>query len=152
MALFDIEFPDDFMSELLDSEFGDIAEEALSATAPILEASMKQACRRVIEHEGDSELVESFTCSKPKQTKTDAWIVNVYPKGTSKTKTYTAKYRGRKTSRKYSVSNALKCIWKEYGIQGRQPARPFISSACHSVESTVMNKIQEIYEKKVGMK
>ena len=36
MALFDIEFPDDFMSELLNSEFGDIAEEALSATAPIL--------------------------------------------------------------------------------------------------------------------
>lgn len=149
MALFDIEFPDDFMSELLDSDFGEIAEEALSETAPILETSMKQACRSVIEHEGDSELVESFTCSKPKRTKTDAWIVNVYPKGSSSTKTYS---KGKKVKKKYSVSNALKCIWKEYGIQGRQPARPFIASACHSVEGAVLQKVQEIYERKVGMK
>ena len=152
MALFDIEFPDNFMSELLDSDFGEIAEEALNETAPMLEKSMKQECRRVIEHEGDSELVESFTCSKPKKTKTDAWIVNVYPKGYSQTKTYSAKYNGKKTSRTYKVSNALKCIWKEYGVQGRQPARPFITTACKSVENAVMNKIQEIYERKVGMK
>lgn len=152
MALFDIEFPEDFMSKLLDSEFGEIAEEALRETAPILEASMKKECRRVIEHEGDSELAESFTCSKPKKTKSDAWIVNVYPKGMSKTKKYTAKYKGKKTSRKYAVSNALKCIWKEYGVQGRQPARPFITTACKSVEEIVLKRMQEVYEKKVGMK
>lgn len=148
MAEFNVDFPDDFLSELLETEFDEIAEEALKEAAPILEASMKQSCRRVIEHEGDSELVESIKSSKPKKAKNSAWIVNVSPKGYSKTKVYSA---GKK-KRKYPVANALKALWKEYGIAGKQPARPFITAACNDVQETIMSKMQEVYEKKVERK
>lgn len=146
MAGFEIDFPEDFLSGLLDTDFAEIAEEALNDAAPILEESMKQSCRTVISHEGDSELVDSIKSSKPKRTKTDAWIVNVSPKGYSKTKIY----HHTRTGRKYPVSNALKAIWKEYGIPGRQPPRPFITSACNKVRDSVMAKMQEVYNRKVG--
>ena len=149
MALFEVDFPEDFLSDLLDTEFSEIAEEALSEASPMLVDSMKKYCTGVIQHDGDSELVNSFKSNKPKRTKTDAWIVNVDPKGYSSTKMYTAK--GRK-KRKYPVSNALKAIWKEYGIPGRQPPRPFIASACNSVRGSVMAKMQEVYNRKVGVK
>lgn len=146
MAGFEIDFPDDFLSGLLDTDFDEIAEEALNDAAPLLEASMKQSCKAVITHEGDSELVGSIKSNKPKKTKTDAWIVNVSPKGYSKTKVY----HHTRTGRKYPVSNALKAIWKEYGIPGRQPPRPFITSACNKVKDSVMARLQEVYNRKVG--
>lgn len=149
MALFDIEFPEDFLSDLLESDFDEIAAEALKEAAPLLEKSMKQSCARVIEHGGESELVNSIKSGKPKKTKTDAWIVNVAPKGYSSTKTYRS---GKNKERKYRVSNALKLIWKEYGVAGRQPARPFLTSTCNAVRDAVMAKMQQVYERKVGMK
>lgn len=148
MAAFDLDFPTDFMSELLNTDFEEIAKAALEETAPILEKSIKQSCKRVIEHPGESELVDSIVSSKPKKTKTDAWIVTVSPKGYSKTKVYSA---GKK-KRKYPVSNALKLIWKEYGIAGQQAPKPFLTNACNSVRDTIMSKMQEVYEEKVGMK
>ena len=151
MAQFEMKFDDDFMSGLLNSDFDEIAEEALKETIPILEKSMRNEVRKVIKHDGDSELVNSMTASKPKKTKTDAWIANVTPKGYSSVKIYTAKDgKGKMTNRKYKVSNALKTIWKEYGIPGRQPSQPFITAAVNAVSSEVMKKIQEVYNKKVG--
>lgn len=149
MALFDIDFPEDFLSELLETDFDEIAEEALKDAAPVLEKSMKQSCQRAIRHEGDSELVNSIKSNKPKKTKTDAWIVNVFPYGYSKKKIYRA---GKGGKRKYPVSNALKAIWLEYGIAGRQAPRPFIRTACNNVRETILARMQEVYEKKVGMK
>lgn len=147
MAFFEVDFPVDFMSELLDTDFGEIAEEALREAAPFLEESMKKECRNAVKHEGDSELVNSFKKSKPKKTKTDAWIVNVTPKGKSKVKVYHDTATGRGT---YPVSNALKAIWKEYGIPGRQPPRPFIAAACNNAREKTMAKMQEVYNRKVG--
>lgn len=147
MAEFDIEFPDGFLSELLDTEFDEIAQEALSETAPLLESAMRTSCARVIEHDGDSELVASIKARKPKKTKTDAWIVNVGPSGKSTTKKYHAT-NGR--HRTYPVSNALKAIWKEYGIAGHQPARPFITNATNSAREAILAKIQQVYNRKTG--
>lgn len=157
MALFDIDFPEDFLSELLETDFDEIAEEALKDAAPVLEKSMKKSCQRAIRHEGDSELVNSIKSSKPKKTKTDAWIVNVFPSGYSKKKVYYAGKEGTYPSgkskrRKYAVSNALKAIWMEYGIAGRQAPRPFIRTACNNVREAVMSRMQKIYERKVGIK
>lgn len=149
MALFEVEFPDDFMSDLLNTDFEEIAKEALTESAPLLETSLKQSCRQVIDHSGESELVKSIKRGKPKKTKTDAWIIHVGPKGNSKTKVYK---KGKNKSRKYPVSNALKMIWKEYGIAGKQPAKPFIQNACNNAQGTVMQKIQKIYNQKVGAK
>lgn len=146
MALMDINFPDDFLSELLGTDFDEIAEVALTEAAPLLEQSIKTSCRRVIDHEGESEMVESITCSKPKRTKTDAWIVNVGPQGNSKTKIYRDK---KNRDRRYPVSNAQKMVWKEYGIAGRQSAKPFITNACNNARDAVMRKMQEVYERMV---
>lgn len=148
MAGFDIDFPDDFLSELLDTDFDEIAEDALREAAPLLEKSMKKEARRAVMHEGESEMVDSIKPTKPKKTKTDAWIVNVTPTGYSSTKMY----HGKNKKRKYKVSNALKAIWKEYGIPGQQAPRPFIQSAVNSVRATVEEKLQEAYNRKVGAK
>lgn len=151
MAEFNIEFPEDFMSELLNTDFAEIAKEALAESAPLLEKEMKKSCTTAIMHDGDSELVDSITAGKPKATKTDAWIVNVSPKGYSSTKKYTAvNGRGQKRHRKYPVSNALKAIWKEYGIPGRQAPRPFLARAKNAAERAVIQKIQDVYNRKVG--
>lgn len=155
MAIFDVEFPSDFLSDLLDTEFDEIAEAALTDAAPLLEIAMKGCCEYAIMHEGDSELVESIEAGTPKKTKKgDAWIVNVAPRGYSLTKQYTAEYRHRgrkrKTNRKYPVSNALKAIWKEYGIPGIQPPSPFLERACNNVRDMAIARMQEVYNRKVG--
>lgn len=46
--------------------------------------------------------------------------------------------------------NALKAVWKEYGIAGRQPARPFLANATRNAEETVLTKMQEVYKKRMG--
>ncbi len=152
MALFDVDFPDDFMSELLGTDFAKIAEAALTDAAPLLERSMKKCCRDAIQHEGDSELVGSIESGTPKQTKDKgAWIVNVGPRGYSSIKKYTAvDGKGKKTKRKYRVSNALKAIWLEYGIPGHQMARPFLQASINETKTTVVSKIQSVYDRMVG--
>lgn len=153
MATFEEEFPEDFMSELLETDFDVIAQEALTEAIPILESSMKKEARKVIMHEGDSEMAESFKAYKPKKTRTDAWIANVTPKGYSKVKVYKAvNSKGVKTGRKYQVSNALKAIWKEYGIPGRQAAKPFITASINASKDEVMKRMQEVYNRRVGAK
>lgn len=145
MANLNIEFSNDFLSELLDSEFSDIATEALESTAPALKSSMQSHLRRVIKHPGDSDLVNSVKATKPKRTKTDAFIVNVGPTGKSKA-TYKA---GKKKNRSYTVTNALKAVWLQYGRTG-QPARPWLESATNDIEQQVLDKVQDVYNKKTG--
>jgi len=151
MAGFDVDFPDDFLSGLLETDFDEICKEALNETGKIFEKEMKKTAKETILHSGESEMVASIKTSKPIKVKTGGWKVNVSPTGNSvKKEYYGTDGRGRKTRRKYKVSNKLKAIWKEYGIAGRQAARPFISTATNNVKSEVMGKIQEIYDRKVG--
>lgn len=151
MAAFDIDFPENYIADLLETDFDAIAQEALADAAPILEESVKKEVRKVISHDGDSELANSFKATKPKKTKNGAWIANVTPRGYSKDKVYVAvDSKGKRTARKYSVSNALKAIWKEYGIPGRQVARPFITAFINASKQDVMKRMQEVYNKKVG--
>ena len=153
MAMFDMEFPDDFMRELMGTDFDEIAKDMLQEAAPLLQESLKVSAKKEVLHEGESEMVDSIKPSIPKKTKTEAWIVNVGPKGYSDTKIYTAKNsKGVKTKRKYKVSNAVKAIWKEYGIEGRQAPRPFIQNATNNAQKAVMDSMQESYNRKVGGK
>lgn len=150
MAMFEVDFPDDFLSELTSVPFESIAEEALKEAAPALEASVKKSAASVIDHSNpsDSEMVQSIKASTPKATKTDAWIVNVGPRGYSN---HTYYHQGRPSKRAHKVSNALKAIWKEYGIAHRnhfQPARPFLERATKDAEAEVMKRIQEVYDRK----
>lgn len=143
----EINFPADHLEELLNTDFDEIAEEALKEAAPVLVASLKASCQKVIDHDGESELVESITSNAPKKARTGAWIVNVYPKGYSNIKKYRAVSN---RNRKYAVSNALKLIWKEYGVAGRQAARPFLTNACNNARDPILAKLQEVYNRKVG--
>ena len=110
MAGLNLEIPDDLLKELLDKPFDKIAKTALDECAPILEKAVKSSMRRAVKHPGDSDMVKSVRKNKPKQTKTDAWIVNVYPSGYSQNSFN--RYTGNRVKR-YPVSNALKAIWLE---------------------------------------
>lgn len=150
MGAFDIDFPSDFLGEVLETSAESICIEAIKEAAPILEESMKQTARAVVLHEGESEMVNSIAASQPKKTKDEtAIIATVGPRG------YSDHYYTDKTSRKkrkYKVSNALKAIWKEYGIAGKQAASPFITQATQNAERNVIDKLQEAYNKRIGQK
>lgn len=136
------------LDELFTLDFDEIAEDALIEAAPVLQASMKKAIKTSIKHDGDSELANSIKANKPKKAKNGAWITNVTPKGYSKNKVFHA--NGRKTKRSYPVSNALKAIWKEYGIAGRQAASPFLAKATNDASARVVEILQNTFDKKVG--
>ena len=140
MGGFEIEFTEDFMADLLNTDFDEIAEAALKEAVPELEKSMKKHCAEAVRHEGDSELVKSI--------KTDAGIATAKPTGYSQTKVYHRD--GKKKRRTYPVSNALKAIWKEYGIPGQQAPKPFIQAATNAAEKAVVEKMQEVYNRMVG--
>lgn len=108
-----------------------------------MEQSMKHSARAAVMHAGESEMVNSIKSTKPKKTKDgNACIVNVGPTGKSEHSYYDRK-TGKK--KKEKVSNALKAVWKEYGIAGKQPARPFLTNAIRNAEEAVISRMQEVY-------
>lgn len=140
---FTVEYNDDNLERLFSHPFESVAPEMLNEAAPILVESTKQALRSVIRHSGESELVNSIKATKPKKTKTDAYILNVTPKGYSKN-TFT---RGK---RKYPVTNAAKAVWLEYGVAGRQAPRPWRDKATSSKASEIESVMQEKYNRIIG--
>ena len=122
------------------------AEEVLEEGSKILESRMKSNARVAIKHEGDSELINSIKSSKPKLVK-GAYIINVGPRGYSKTKIF----HGKKSKRTYPVSNALKAIWKEYGIPGKQSAQPFISPTVLQTQNQIFDLMQKKFEEKAKL-
>ncbi len=148
MASLEIDFGEDFLSDLLDADTNRLCEEMLTESAAILETTLKQETNRAVKHPGESELAESVKAGKAKRAKNGAYIVNVNFKGNSAVKKYTA-VSGKR--RKYPVSNALKAIWKEYGIPGRQAPHPFINMSVRKAEPQISAKMQEIYNRRTGI-
>lgn len=147
MAHMEIDFPEDLLGGLLDTDTEELCKQMVDAASPILEESMKREIKSVLSHDGSSELVNSVKAGKAKMSKNNAVIANVGPRGNSSHHYYA----GKKKNRKYQVSNALKAIWLNYGRTG-QPARPFLTKATNNAENAVVAKMQEIYEKKIGGK
>lgn len=134
--------PSEF-NELWNMDFGGYATDALNECAPILEAKMKSNAKNVIKHPGDSDMVNSIKASSPKKARTGAFIVNVGPRGYSN---HTFKHNGKT----YKVSNALKAIWKEYGIPGRDQAQqPFIGTTVEQARSQIEELLQKKFEEKL---
>lgn len=148
MAKFMVDFPDDFMKKLFDTNSEDICMEALEESAPLLEESMKSVLKSG-GHELSGELIKSIKAAKAKKAKNGAFIISVRPTGYSSINSYAVKGKGNKT-RKYPLSNAAKAIFLEYGVNGRQPARPFIDASTNKASSAVLSKMQEVYNRKVG--
>lgn len=147
MADFEINFPEDFLGNLLNADVDKICREALCEAAPLLEKNMKQILKND-NHEMSGELIASIKAKKPIKAKNGAWLVHVRPTGYSSVKSYTVKGKAGKT-RNYAVSNALKAIWIEYGVNGRQQARPFMQRTVNMTESEALNKMQSVYERKI---
>jgi len=136
--------PDDYLQELLGEDFDALAPEMLDEVLPILEQSIRRHLTSVI-HEGTGELAGSISVTRPKKTKTDAWIANTYIKGQSK-----KHYYGSSThNRQYAVSNALKAIWLNYG-NAHQAARPWLTPAVNSCQAEIMDKLQKKWEELTG--
>lgn len=150
MATFEMDFPDDFLHELLDTDSDEICKKALEEAAPIMEKAMAEALREG-HHEMSGELIKSIKATKPKKGSNGAYIVNVRPTGYSSVNSYSVK-RGKTSTRKYKVSNALKMIWIEYGVNGRQPARPFLTRAVNECKAATMQKMQEVYDRMAGVR
>ncbi len=131
--------------------FDEIAEDALNESVPILEGTMKSAAAASVMHSGESAMVNSIKGSKPKKSaSTDCWIVNVGPRGYSTAKKYHAKRKGgKKSSQTYKVSNALKAIWKEYGIPGHQSPQPFMDKAANQARGRVEKIIEDSFNKEI---
>lgn len=142
-------YDSDVFDDLWNINFGDVSIEALNEAAPILEKKIKANARVAIIHDGDSAMVNSIKQSTAKRAKNGAYIVNVGPRGYSDHQYYAKNGKGVKTKRKYKVSNALKAIWKEYGIPNQQPAQPFISTAVSQCENEVQNVLQRKFEEKL---
>lgn len=149
MAIFDVDFPEDFLHDLLQSDASVICQEALKEASPLLEQTMKDMLRED-NHELSGELIKSIKATKPKQAQNGAWMVHVRPTGYSAVNSYSVKGKG-KTVRKYKVSNALKAIWIEYGVNGRQSARPFLTRTVNEVRSASTKRMQEVYNRMAGV-
>lgn len=144
------EFFDEGFDTLPYVEADEICKAALEEAAPVMVESMKKSARAAVMHEGESDMVNSIKANKPKLTKDgDAYITNVGPTGSSNHQYYDKKSNKK---RKYKVSNALKAIWKEYGIEGQQSPRPFITKATNDAEPKVNEIIQKAYERMMGGK
>lgn len=149
MSDFFVDFPEDFLKDLLQTDADEICSEVLSEAAPLLESCMKETLRND-NHELSGELIESIKAKKPVKAKNGAWMVHVRPTGYSSINSYAVKGKGEKM-RKYKVSNALKAIWIEYGVNGRQPARPFLTRTVNEVRSASMQRMQEVYNRMAGV-
>ena len=149
MAKWDVYSATDAFGDMFDIKFDDIAEDALVQSVPILEGTMRSSAAASVKHEGDSAMVNSIKGSTPKKSAaTDCWIVNVGPRGYSSTKTYHAKRKNGHSKQTYQVSNALKAIWKEYGIPGHQSAQPFIQKATNQAKARVEKIIEDSFDKR----
>ena len=145
MAQMEIDFPEDMLNGLLDVDAEDLCKQMIDSAAPIMEESMKKEMRSVIQHSGDSELVDSVKTSKAKKAKNGAIIAFTGPKGNSKN----YYYRNGKKGRRIQVSNVLKAIWLNYGRVG-QPARPFLTKATNNAQQKVLEKMQQTYDRLTG--
>ena len=145
MAEFELNFPENFMGSMLSCNTEDMVKEMIDEASPILVESMKKEMKSVIQHDGDSDMVNSVIASKAKKAKNGAYISFIGPKGSSKN----SYYADSKKKRSYPVSNVLKAIWLNYGRKG-QSARPFLTKATNSATNRVIEKMQDIYNRKTG--
>ena len=145
MAKFTCDIPADFLSDLLDSDFKEIANDALDECVPLLEKSVKESARSVIKDPSRTELVDSFKPWKGgvKQVE-DGYMMGVA--------SYGKPSKGGKRKHgtgKRNVSNNDIAWWLEHGNSHQAP-KPFLDRAAKSIEAQVLQKTQEIYNKKVG--
>ena len=151
MAEWQVEIPNDFLKELLQTDSEQLCMDMLNEAAPLLEESMKKEVSSAIRHKDRStgELIDSISARKATKCVNGAFLVFVGPKGYSRNYYVARNGHNVKTHRKYKMSNAFKLMIIEYGLHN-QPAIPTIQRATNAVESKALQLMQDFYDKKVG--
>lgn len=150
MAQFEFELPEDFLKQLGKLEqVEQYATKMLEESVPYAVQSLKNALQT---HNATGELINSISAGKPYQTRNGAWIIQASPKGYSKNRMY---YDNRTKSaviskRKYKLTNAAKLIFMEYGTS-REAPRPVVATATKNCESAVMAKMEEVFNREMGV-
>ena len=146
--MFEINIPDDFMNELLNTNVDDVCKTALTDSAPMIEETMKTTIRNSIKHPDMStgELIDSIKADKPKKSK-GAWVIKVMPRGNSSHYYYN---RQNIIPRRYACSNAFKLIMMEYG-NSRQSPTPVLDKIYRECNEKVLDKLQETYNRMAGV-
>ena len=144
MAKFDFDIPKEFFASLENMNTDEIQEKMLKEAAPILESSMKKA---LVRHNLSGEMIESVKARTPKKTE-DGWIVFVGPSGYSENTYYAKDSKGKRTERKYQISNAIKAIWIEYGTS-KQKSTPFLTRSVKNANKEALKIMQETFNKEV---
>lgn len=130
--------------------FEEMGKKALKEVMPDIEDATKSALRVSVQHPGDSNLVNSVKCYEPSMTRDNEGVKLVcQPTGRDKSgNRYKTQSHG--ATRDHLVYNNDKAFWLEYGVAGRQPARPWQSKALNNAEAKVLPKIQQTIEKELG--
>lgn len=127
MSDFNFEIPVDYLEDLLNNDFDKMAPEILNEVVPILDTAIRRNLGSVIK--GESKvLMPSIRITRPKKTKTDAWITNVHPSGRD---------------------NNLKAIWLNYGNVHQAP-RSWLTPAVNSCQPEIYAIIQRKWEEITG--
>ncbi len=129
MAQLQVDFgldPDKFMQ----ADVLGILNEALLAAAPIQIASTKRVLGSRVGGYATGKMVESISATKPTKSKNGAVMIHIRPRGTDST-------RPNGGTRKKPVRNMAKAAYLEYGVAGRQPARPWAQAATNDAEARV---------------
>lgn len=130
MANWNLDFPDDFLGELLNTDSEALCENMINEALPVVKTSME---RVFASHVNTGALAKSVKISKAKAAKNGGVIGNVNPKGKGSD----------------GVPNALKAIWLENG-RVNQPAQPWLSKVVAESEASALKIMQDVYDKKVG--
>ena len=153
MAYFEIDFPDDFLSEVLKTDSEELIKEMLFESIPIVTESIRKEILNT--HPGTGKLAKSIKSWKPYKNKDGVWKVSSAPMGKDKKLKKSKKVYSRSKSETETSGTALfntdKLWWIEYG-NARQPPKPILDRATNNASEKVIKKMQEIYEKKVGAK
>lgn len=139
MARFDIDCPNDILKDL-ESLYDDVADEMIDAALPIYQ---KEIQKQLEPHRDTGELIEGIKIKKSQITENDAHIGYITVEGVSSKSTYT-----RKNGKSEPYRNFQKFMGLEYGVDGQQPATPFMQTAKNNAEPAMRKAMQGILDER----
>ena len=127
MAGFEFDFPDDILGDV-SSMIDDVAPAMINEALPIYENAIKNELEP---HRDTGALIASIRCKKAKKTSTDAYVGYLTAVG----------------EKEDGFRNYQKALAIEYG-NSHEAARPFMQSAANSSEKSVLDKMQEVFDRR----
>lgn len=153
MAYFNFEISPEFLKQIGRlADVDRIAPKMLEEAVPIVEEKLRNAIKT--SHSRTGDLYKSIQSFKPRKTKSGAWIISAAPTGRANKlkragKVYKRSKSGRKTSG-VALYNDDKLFYLEYGTS-KQPATPVITKVVKDSEPAVLAKMQEVFNREVGI-